>query len=345
MRRAHRSSPYSRRIRSSSATSYSLTTVAAVSFEVGSIRMSSGPSARKLKPRPGWSICVLERPKSKRTRSAGAKPWRNAIEPSSEKSPWTTTAAVPNDASDSWPALTALGSRSIPSSLPPGVILSRIWRAWPACPRVQSIATAPCMGWSSSITSYESAGTCGLLPSDDPVSEFGEASLRVCAVALPSGLGPDFDPRAHPYHHHGRRRLDLCQPALFGLEADPALAIRLERDGHRVQRARERSLVRSRQRALQLGGQGVPQVGRVDRQDGVLADGDEASLAQLLAELRGDRQPAFVVHSHPMRPGEQGSSPVPVAPPREPWLDAALCAGAQAAAAAVELERQAVAVL
>jgi hypothetical protein len=46
-----------------------------------------------------------------------------------------------------------------------------------------------------------------------------------------------------------------------------------------------------------------------------------------------------------MSPGKHRSSAVPVAPPREPWLDAALCAGAQAAAAAVELERKPVAVL
>ena len=33
-----------------------------------------------------------------------------------------------------------------------------------AGPRVQSIATAPDRGWSSSITSCESAGMCGLMP-------------------------------------------------------------------------------------------------------------------------------------------------------------------------------------
>ena len=49
-------------------------------------------------------------------------------------------------ASATRPASTAAGSRSIPSSRPPGVILCRIWRAWPACPRVQSIATAPRWG-------------------------------------------------------------------------------------------------------------------------------------------------------------------------------------------------------
>jgi hypothetical protein len=91
--------------------------------------MSSGPSARKLNPRSGSSSWVLERPKSKRIRSAGAKPFVTAIAASSEKAPWATIAAEPNDASDSRADATAVGSRSIPSSLPPGVILSRIWRA------------------------------------------------------------------------------------------------------------------------------------------------------------------------------------------------------------------------
>ena len=110
------------------------------------MRMSSGPSARKLKPRSGSSSWVLEIPKSKRIRSAGRKPLSVAIAPSSAKRPWTTVAAGPNAASVSRAASTASGSRSIPSSRPPGVILSRIWRAWPACPRVQSIATAPDSG-------------------------------------------------------------------------------------------------------------------------------------------------------------------------------------------------------
>src|SRR5713101_5257587 len=122
-------------------------------------------------------------------------------------------------------ALTALGSRSIPSSRPPGVILSRIWRAWPACPRVQSIATAPARGWSSSITSCESAGTCGLMSRDHPVSEFCETSLRVGAVAVPSGLGPYFHPRAGPDHHDRRRGLDPREASLFRQQADPSLAV------------------------------------------------------------------------------------------------------------------------
>src|SRR5919201_4814734 len=310
IRRAQRSSPYSRRIRSSSAPSESLTTAAAVSSAPGSMRMSSGPPARKLNPRSGSSIWVLERPKSKRTRSAGLKPCRDAIAPSSEKRPWTTTADIPNEASDSRTAATAAGSRSIPSSRPPGVILSRSWRAWPACPSVQSIAIAPARGWSSSITSCESAGTCGLMSRDHPVSELCEPSLRVGAVAVPPGLGPDLHARAGPDHDHGRRRLDPRQPALFREQADPSLAVRLERIGERIERARQGALIRSRQRALELLAQGRPQVRRIDRQHLVLADGHVASVLQLFAEHGRDRQPALVVHSHPMSSSEQ-RSPAP----------------------------------
>src|SRR5438132_4319815 len=284
IRRAHRSSPYWCRIRSISARSYSLPIFAAVRLEPGSIRMSSGPSARKLNPRSGSSIWVLERLKSKRIRSAGTKPCSEAIAPSSENGPWVTTAAGPNSASDSRPALTAAGSRSIPSSRPPGVILSRIWRAWPACPRVQSIATAPSRGWSSSITSCESAGTCGLMSGDHPVSEFGKASLRVGAVVVPSGLGPDFHPRAGPDHHHRRRGLDPRQATLLRQKADPSLAIRLERIREWVESSRQGAMVRAWKWAPQLVAERRPQVRRIDRQHLVLADRDEAAVFELLAK-------------------------------------------------------------
>src|SRR5947207_4711060 len=214
--------------------------------------MSSGPSARKLKPRAGSSICVLESPKSKRIRSAGLKALSEAIAASSENRPKTTVTESPNDASVRVAACTASGSRSIPSSRPPGVILSRIWRAWPACPTVQSIATAPRLGWSSSITSCESAGTCGLMSRDHPVSEFCESSLRVGAVAVPSGLGPDFDPGAGPDHHHRRRSLDPGQTTLLGKQADPSLAVGLERIREWIEGARQRPVIRTRQRALEL---------------------------------------------------------------------------------------------
>src|SRR5438034_3279526 len=337
--RAQRSSPYWRRMRSSSAGSDVLTTFAAVSSVVGSILMSSGPSSRKLNPRPGSSIWVLERPKSKRIMSAGLKPLPIAIAPSSEKRPCTTVTESPNGSRVPRAACTAEGSRAIPSSRPPGVILSRIWRAWPACPRVQSIATAPAVGWSSSITSCESAGTCGLMSRDHPVSEFREPSLRVGAVAVPSALGPDFHPRAGADHHHRRRGLDPRQAALFGQQADPSLPVRLERIGERIERARQGAMIRSRQRALQLLAERRPEVGRVDRQDLVLSNRDVAPVLQLFAERGWDCQPPLVVHPHPMRSSEQLSSGLPV-------LHAASGpAGAEAAATSVKLEGSAGAVL
>src|SRR2546427_3610934 len=183
----------------------------------------------------------------------------------------TTPPTPQNSAGGPHPACTAEGSRSIPSSRPPGVILSRIWRAWPACPRVQSIATAPDRGWSSSITSCESAGTCGLMSGDHPVSEFCEASLRVGAVAVPPGLGPDFHPRPGSDHHDRRGRLDPRQSTLFGLQADPSLAIRLERIREWIKGSRQSALVRSRKRAAQLFAERGPEVRWIDREHVVLA--------------------------------------------------------------------------
>src|SRR5437773_788460 len=271
-------------MRSSSATSYSLTICDAVSFELGSMRMSSGPSARKLKPRSGSSTWWLESPKSKRIRSAGLKPLSAAIVPTSENRPWTAVADEPNEASASRAACTAVGSRSIPSSRPPGVILSRIWRAWPACPRVQSIATAPPRGWSSSITSCESAGTCGLMSGDHPVSEFGKATLLVGAGVVPSGLAPDFHPRAGPDHHPRRRGLEPRQATLLRQKADPSLAIRLERIREWIESSRQGAMVRAWKWAPQLVAERRPQVRRIDRQHLVLADRDEAAVFELLAK-------------------------------------------------------------
>src|SRR5256885_966307 len=82
-----RSSPYWRRIRWISAASYLLTMFAAVRGDFGSMRISSGPSARKLNPRSGSSSCALEMPKSERIMSAASKPAGAARSPTSPQLP------------------------------------------------------------------------------------------------------------------------------------------------------------------------------------------------------------------------------------------------------------------
>src|SRR6266571_4126996 len=196
IRRAQRSSPYSRRIRSSSLSSNPFTIRAASSVAVVSIRMSRAPSPRKLNPRSGASSWTLERPKSKRITSAGTK------------------------------------------------------------------------------------------------------------------------------------------PALLHPERDPALAVRLERLRHRIERPRQRSLVGTRQGAAKLLRQRVPQVRRIDRQRAVLAHRDVAPLRQLLAKCRWDGEPSFVVHADPMCPGEHSLG--------LPELErSALLARTKTTAAAMELHREA----
>ena len=57
---------------------------------VADMRMSSGPSAWKEKPRAGSSSCIEETPMSSTTPSAGAKPASPAMRSSSPKRPSTS---------------------------------------------------------------------------------------------------------------------------------------------------------------------------------------------------------------------------------------------------------------
>src|ERR1700688_2324420 len=77
IRREARSSPYSYRIRASSASLSPLTRSAAVSACSGFIRMSSGPSKRKLKPREGSSSARLLIPRSATIASTRSSPVRS----------------------------------------------------------------------------------------------------------------------------------------------------------------------------------------------------------------------------------------------------------------------------
>ena len=61
-----RSSPYSLKMRPNSCSDAMLTMCAAVRSLRWSMRISSGPSAEKAKPRSGWSSCMEDTPRSSR---------------------------------------------------------------------------------------------------------------------------------------------------------------------------------------------------------------------------------------------------------------------------------------
>src|SRR4051812_10700715 len=75
------------------------------------------------------------------------------------KSPRTKRVRQPASAASSAKRSSATGSRSMPTSSPSGPRRSAISRAWPAPPTVQSIATSPGRGSSSSSTSSARTGS------------------------------------------------------------------------------------------------------------------------------------------------------------------------------------------
>jgi 16S rRNA (cytosine1402-N4)-methyltransferase len=108
---------------------------AALSPDVGSMRMSSGPSDWKLKPRRASSSCGDETPRSSSTPSRPATAASHS--PSDAKLPWRidTRGSPPNAARA---CAMASGSLSTSSSRPRGDSRARISRAWPPRPNVPS---------------------------------------------------------------------------------------------------------------------------------------------------------------------------------------------------------------
>mmetsp|Transcript_57330 Transcript_57330/g.114879 ORF Transcript_57330/g.114879 Transcript_57330/m.114879 type:complete len:216 (-) Transcript_57330:879-1526(-) len=116
----------------------------------GSIRMSSGPSARKVNPRSGRSNWGDDTPRSAKMPSTrGSTPWRLKKSErarragASPKSPCrSSNLPCPNCSRRPRAASNAAGSRSMASTLQPGRLRSSA-SLWPPLPRVQSRITAP----------------------------------------------------------------------------------------------------------------------------------------------------------------------------------------------------------
>src|SRR5579875_219066 len=95
-----------------------------------------------------------------------------------------------NSAASSAKRSSAAGSRSIPISVPPGLTRSATRRACPPPPNVQSIATSPGWGSSSSISSPASTGMCVLRMSSSvakALCDLRDAGEHVLAVGVVAG--------------------------------------------------------------------------------------------------------------------------------------------------------------
>ena len=153
------SSPSSPNARRSSRSSQLFTMSAAVTLRSGSARMSSGPVARKLKPRRSSASWSEERPRSRRTPSSGARPFSRATTSRSAKLERTRTARSPNRERTRRASASASGSTSSPMSWPVRPVRSRMASAWPPAPTVPSRKRPPSRGSSWASTSARRTGS------------------------------------------------------------------------------------------------------------------------------------------------------------------------------------------
>ena len=164
-RRAAGSSPYSRKIRASSASSSRASSVAAVSPCRSSMRMSSGPSFMNPNPRSGRSSCMLETPKSSKIPVTAPMPIPRATSAIPENSARTTTVRPPKRSRRFFASSTASPSRSSASSRAPSPAASKMASECPPAPAVPSMyhvpgATGP-RGTKRSTVSRRRTGMCG----------------------------------------------------------------------------------------------------------------------------------------------------------------------------------------
>src|SRR5436305_3656157 len=99
----------------------------------------------------------------------------------------------------------AAGSRSTHTSVPVGPMRSATKRAWPPSPKVQSTASSPGPGWSTSINSPASTGTCVLVMSRrmaKVLRDPDDLAIELLLVGLPAAAIPDLEVVDGPYDHH-----------------------------------------------------------------------------------------------------------------------------------------------
>src|SRR4051794_27027648 len=214
------------------------------------------------------------------------------------KSPRTKRVRQPASSDSAAKRSSAIGSRSMPISSPSGPRRSAISRAWPAPPTVQSMATSPGRGSSSSSTSSARTGSCSAVMSrsvtklgGDVVDLVGQAGVvvgpRLAVPDLQAVVGADHDDL-------------LGQAGVLGEErrhVDPARGVELAVDRVGGEEGAELAPLR-RQAGKSLGRRGGERLvvgGAPDRHAalGVLREHD--ALAQDRPELGRDREPVLCI--------------------------------------------------
>src|SRR6185295_6690347 len=145
---------------------------AAVNPSVGSMRMSSGPSALTLNPRSASSSCIELTPMSTSTPSGASPARRSGI---SRKSACSKRTRSPNSRRRVPDCASAAGSLSKARRRPSGALRRRISAACPPRPTVPSTYSPPGLTASSSMHSARRTGWCrGTAPLDTSDPEPGK---------------------------------------------------------------------------------------------------------------------------------------------------------------------------
>src|SRR5690625_2458084 len=235
MRRAWRSSPWRRSTSVSSPSPTRASHAAADLPRSGSMRMSSGPSRRKLKPRSGWSSWGEDTPRSSRTPATGSA---IPCAPSRLAMAANDPCSMVNRGSAAWrlrPSLTACGSLSMPTSRPAAPSRASSARLCPPRPKVPSMYN-PLGSVSQALTAGSSmTGLCSV-PTGFSLQrqrqDFFWHVVVFCYLVepvVPVFLIPQFQLLALPHQHQL-----FFQPGIFpqrGRQQHPPVAIDGQRRG------------------------------------------------------------------------------------------------------------------
>src|SRR5437016_8128582 len=187
------------------------------------MRMSSGASAAYEKPRSGWSICMLETPRSKSTASART-PFDASCSSTTENSPRKKRPCTAVCRRKRSKYARAEGSRSIAISLPlPWRSAARI-SACPPAPKVASTTVSP--GWTARQARTSSART-GTWSASLGCKTFGNilsTPFDLGELALPGGAIPDLEVVVDPGDDDVAAELRVGDPR--GRQAHPPLFVR-----------------------------------------------------------------------------------------------------------------------
>src|SRR3954452_5510184 len=325
---AEGSSPYLRNSAASSSAERVARSSEAGTPRLVSTRMSSGPPARKPKPRSRSASWKELRPRSNRSPSTRPNPASGATSPSSRKFDRRSTRRSPTRASRARTRSIASSSASSPRTRPSGLAASRIRSVCPPPPTVASIWRLPGRGDRVSRTSPAITGRCpssitppsvGCGSRADPGSACGATSdpqpgdgvgerlaFQPAAVVLPASGRPDLGVVARAEDE--RLAIETGERPQVLRDEDTTLSVelRLERAGEQLP-LEETGVRVGHGQAADPRRQLVPGLRGKDREAGVEPPRDDHVPGELGTEAGRDGQAPLLVARGPLLPGKHRS--------------------------------------